>query len=369
VAKKDYYEVLGVSKGASADEIKKAYRKLARQYHPDANRDDPDAADKFKEVKEAYEVLHDEQKRERYDRYGHAGVEQEFAGGAGYGGFEDIFDSFFGGFGGGRRGASVNRGADLRYDLSVTFEEAAFGVEKELAIPKLTVCSTCDGSGAKPGTHPDTCPVCHGAGQVKAASDTPFGRFMSVQTCSHCRGTGQVIEEKCPECLGRGRVKKTKKISIKVEPGISDGMRLRVPGEGEAGERGGPPGDLYIFVHVRPHRVFKRQDDDVISEIKIDMVQAALGDSLEVETLDGLVNVNIPAGTQHGTYLRLKGKGMPRFRSVGRGDHRLLIKVDIPKNLSDEEKELLMKLGELRGLKIDAQDKGFFDRMKDVFNK
>ncbi|NLI13474.1 MAG: molecular chaperone DnaJ, partial [Peptococcaceae bacterium] len=303
MSKRDYYEVLGVAKGASMDEIKKAYRKLARQYHPDANPDNPNAEARFKELSEAYMVLSDPEKRSNYDRYGHAGVDgQGFGGFNGFGDFGGlgyIFDMFFGG--GGRRRSGPEKGADIRSDLEITLKEAAFGLEREIKVPRTESCSTCGGSGAAAGTRPSTCSACNGTGQVQFAQNTPFGRVVQSHTCDRCRGTGKIIEKPCPTCRGTGQTRRTRSISVKVPAGVDNGSRLRVSGEGEAGLRGGPRGDLYVYIHVKPDRVFKRDGDDLICEMPISFVQAALGDELEIPTLEGTAKLKIPEGTQSGT--------------------------------------------------------------------
>ncbi|MDK2820903.1 MAG: molecular chaperone DnaJ [Clostridia bacterium] len=377
MAKRDYYEVLGVSREASEDEIKKAYRRLARKYHPDMNPGDKSAEEKFKEVQEAYEVLSNSDKRARYDQFGHAGTD---AGGAGFGGFGnadfggfgDIFDMFFSsGFGGTAHRNGPQPGADLRLDLEISFEEAAFGVEKEVGIPRQEKCPVCDGTGAAKGTKPKTCPTCHGTGQVRISQNTPLGHFQSVRTCHQCHGEGTIIEKPCSNCRGRGTVQKTRKIKINIPPGVDTGARLRMTGEGESGLRGGPPGDLYIHINVRPHKFFKRKGYDVICEVPINIVQATLGDSIKVPTLDGKVEINIPEGTQTGTQFRLKGKGIPRLNGIGRGDQHVKVYVETPTNLSERQKELLREFAKLDGLEVKGvkknNEKNFFKKVKNVF--
>lgn len=377
LSKRDYYEVLGIPRDATEADIKKAYRRLARQYHPDANPNDKDAAEKFKEINEAYEVLKDPQKRAQYDQFGHAGVGGQggfdsggFGGFGGFGdfggfGFDDIFDAFFGG--GRQRRTGPEQGADLRYDMEITLEEAAAGVEKDIRVDRLESCSACKGSGAKPGTSPVTCPECRGTGQVQYTQHTPFGRFMSVRTCHVCHGEGRIIKEVCEKCGGRGKVKKSRKIHVKIPPGVDTGSRLRVAGEGEAGDRGAPPGDLYIFVHVAPHEIFTRHGDDILCEIPISFVQAALGDEIEVPTLKGKVKLKVPEGTQPDTSFRLKGYGIPHLRGAGSGDQHVKVKVIIPKKLNEQQKQLLEKFAAISGEDIKKQPKGFFDKMKDAF--
>lgn len=373
MAKRDYYEVLGVSREASADEIKKAYRKLARQYHPDANPDSKEAEAKFKEVAEAYEVLSDSEKRAGYDRFGHAaGNGQGFGGfsggfgGADFGGFSDIFDMFFGGSGGRRRNGP-EKGSDLRIDVEMSFKEAAFGLEKDLKVPRIETCGTCNGSGAAPGTKVDTCPVCSGTGQVQYAQSTPFGRIVQSRTCDRCRGNGKLIEKPCATCHGAGQVRKTRNIHVKIPAGVDTGTRLRVAGEGEAGLRGGPRGDLYVYIHVRPHKIFKRDGNDVICEIPISFAQAALGDEIDVPTLEETATVKIPEGTQHGTIFRLRGKGIPDVSGYGRGDQHVIVKVVTPTKLNDEQKLLLRQFAQLSGDSLRETEKGFFEKVKDAF--
>ncbi len=376
MAKRDYYEVLGVSRDASVDEIKKAYRKLARQYHPDANPDDPDAEEKFKEISEAYVVLCDPEKRANYDRFGHAGADgQGFGGFNGFGGFgdfggiEDILEMFFSG--GGRRRTGPERGADIRIDMEITLKEAAFGLEREIKVPRTETCSTCGGSGAAAGSNPKTCTTCNGAGQVQFVQSTPFGRIVQSRTCDQCRGSGRVIEKPCPTCRAAGQTRKTRNIKVKVPPGVDNGSRLRLAGEGEAGTRGGPPGDLYVYIHVKPHRIFKRNGNDLICEVPISFVQAALGDELEVPTLEGKATIKIPEGTQTGTVFRMRGKGVPRVDGFGRGDQHVRVKVVTPTKLSDKQKELLKDFFHISGVQADssnhAGEKSFFKKMRDTF--
>ncbi|TCS83743.1 molecular chaperone DnaJ [Tepidibacillus fermentans] len=375
MSKRDYYEVLGVSKNATEDEIKKAYRKLARQYHPDVNKE-PDAVEKFKEVKEAYEVLSDPNKRARYDQFGHEDPTAGFGGGgfggggfssADFGDFGDIFDMFFGG---GRRQRNPNaprRGADLQYSMTLEFKEAVFGKETDITIPREEECDTCHGTGAKPGTKVETCSVCKGTGQQEVVQNTPFGRIVNRRICTACQGKGKIIPHKCTDCYGTGRVKKNKKIHVKIPAGVDDGSQLRVSGEGEPGVNGGPPGDLFILLHVKPHDFFERDGDNIYCEVPLTFAQAALGDEIEVPTLDGRVKLKIPAGTQTGTSFRLKGKGVPHLRFGGRGDQHVKVVVVTPTNLTERQKELLRELGNLSGEETHQQSKSFFERMKKAF--
>ncbi len=376
MAKRDYYEVLGVAKTATDDELKKAFRKLARQYHPDVYQGDPKEAEaKFKEINEAYSVLSDPQKRSAYDHYGHAASDPNFGAGMGgdfsnfgFEGFGDIFDMFFGGSQGSRqRRNGPQRGGDLRFDLEISFEDAAFGKETTVEIPRTEVCPTCNGNGAKPGTPIKTCSVCNGTGQVQVTQNTAFGRFVNVRTCDRCQGAGKTIETPCGECGGSGRVRRTRKIEIKIPAGVESGSRLRVSGEGEAGQRGGSPGDLYVYIYVKAHSKFERQGDDVVSEITISFTQAALGTTVMVDTLDGKVELRIPEGTQHGTSFRMRSHGITHLRGHGRGDHFVRVKVAVPTKLNGEQRELLKKLALSFGEKLSADDKGFMDKVKEAF--
>ncbi|MGM9928619.1 MAG: molecular chaperone DnaJ [Bacillus sp. (in: firmicutes)] len=374
MSKRDYYEVLGVSKTASKEEIKKAYRKLSKQYHPDINKAD-DAAEKFKEIKEAYEVLSDDQKRAQYDQFGHTNPNQGFGGGGfggdfggGFGGFEDIFSTFFGGGGGRRRDPNAPRqGSDLQYTMTISFEDAVFGKETTIEIPREETCDTCSGTGAKPGTKSETCSHCSGTGQVNVEQNTPFGRIVNRTTCSHCRGTGKYIPNKCTTCSGTGKVKKRKKINVKIPAGIDDGQQLRVAGQGEPGVNGGPAGDLYVVFHVREHEFFERDGDDVYCEVPLTFVQAALGDEIQVPTLHGKVSLKIPAGTQTGTRFRLRGKGIPNVHGRGQGDQHIIVKIVTPKKLSDKQKQLLKEFADISGETLDDHDQGFFAKMKRAF--
>ncbi|MCS7293365.1 MAG: molecular chaperone DnaJ [Gloeomargarita sp. SKYBB_i_bin120] len=353
----DYYEILGVSRNADLEEIKRSYRRLARKYHPDVNKE-PGAEERFKEINRAYEVLSDPEARARYDRFGEAAF-TGVPGGGSYqdfgdiGGIADIFEQFFGGFGGPtagtRRRSGPVRGDDLRLDLELEFREAITGTEKQIRLTHLETCNACHGSGAKPGTHPKTCPTCGGTGQVRRAARTPFGSFTQITTCPTCGGVGQVIDELCSACGGKGVNQVTKKLKITIPPGVDTGTRLRVAGEGDAGPNGGPPGDLYVYLTVKPDPHFRRDGINLYSEVKISYLQAILGCQIEVPTVDGSHTLKIPAGTQPGTEFRLEGLGVPRLgNSVSRGDHFVTVKVEIPTHISHEERELLEKLARLR---------------------
>ncbi|KRG15538.1 molecular chaperone DnaJ [Lederbergia galactosidilytica] len=372
MSKRDYYDVLGVSKDTPKDEIKKAYRRLSKKYHPDINKE-PGADEKFKEITEAYEVLSDDQKRAQYDQFGHDGP-QGFGGGGGFGGasdfgfggFEDIFNTFFGG--GGRRDPNAPRqGADLQYTMTLTFEEAVFGKETVIEIPREETCDTCHGSGAKPGTSPETCSHCNGSGQLNVEQNTPFGRIVNRRVCQYCQGTGKIIKDKCTTCDGDGKVKKRKKINVKIPKGIDEGQQMRVAGEGEPGTKGGPAGDLYVVFHVKNHEFFERDGDDIYCEMPITFAQAALGDEIEVPTLYGKVKLKIPVGTQTGTTFRLRGKGVPNVRGYGTGDQHVQVKVITPTKLTEQQKQLLRDFAELSGNIPDEQHESFFDKVKRAF--
>ncbi|AKO94196.1 molecular chaperone DnaJ [Priestia filamentosa] len=371
MSKRDYYEVLGVGKSATKDEIKKSYRKLSKKYHPDINKD-ADAPEKFKEIKEAYEVLSDDQKRAHYDQFGHTDPNQGgFGGGGDFGGgfgFEDIFSSFFGGGGGRRRDPNAPRqGADLQYTMTLSFEEAAFGKDTTIEIPREETCDTCDGSGAKPGSKVDTCSHCNGSGQLNVEQNTPFGRIVNRRVCHHCNGSGKIIRDKCSTCHGAGKVKNQKKISVKIPAGVDDGQQLRVAGQGEPGVNGGPPGDLFVVFSIRGHEFFEREGDDIYCEMPITFSQAALGDEVEVPTLHGKVKLKVPAGTQTGTNFRLRGKGVPNVRGYGQGDQHVVIRVITPTKLSEKQKELLRDFAEESGETVDEHENSFFDRVKRAF--
>ncbi|WP_134686932.1 molecular chaperone DnaJ [Brevibacillus migulae] len=374
--KRDYYEVLGVGKDASADEIKKAYRKLARQYHPDVNKE-ADAEEKFKEVKEAYDVLSDDQKKAHYDRFGHQDPNQGFGGGgfggfdgAGMGGFGDIFDMFFGGGGGRRNPNAPRKGSDLQFSLQVEFTEAIFGKEVDVEIPKEAECDTCHGSGAKPGSGVETCKTCNGSGQQEVVANTPFGRIVNRRVCQTCEGKGQVIKEKCGSCRGTGRVKVRRKIHLNIPAGVDDGAQLRVAGEGEPGVNGGPPGDLYVVLRVKSHEFFERDGNDIYCKVPITFAQAALGDEVEVPTVDGKVKLKVPAGTQTETIFRLRGHGVPYLRGNGRGDQHVKVRIVTPAKMTERQKELLREFAGISGdapLGAPHEDEGFFEKMKRAF--
>ncbi len=346
---KDYYKLLGVSRDASEEEIKKSYRKVAMQYHPDRNPGDKEAEERFKLASEAYEVLRDPEKRQIYDRYGIEGLKG--TGFTGFRGFEDIFSAFgdifedFFGFGGTsrRRATRVRPGGDLRYDLKISFLDAAFGKEAEFEIPKSATCDHCHGSGAKPGTSPTVCPNCRRTGQVSRSQ----GFFTISTTCTHCQGEGRIITNPCKNCRGLGKVKTTKKLQVKIPPGVDTGSKLRIRGEGEEGQQGGPPGDLFVFLYVEPHDFFAREGDDVLCQIPISITQAALGTEMEVPTLTGKKSLKIPRGTESGDILKLKGEGFPRLRTHGRGDQIVQVIVKTPKNLTKRQEELLQEFEEI----------------------
>ncbi len=370
--KRDYYDVLGVNRGASDQDLKKAYRRLAHQYHPDKNQTDPEAEEKFKEAAEAYGILSNPEQRQRYDRFGHAGVSSSAASGAwgapGFGGIEDILGDLFGfgdvfgaaGRGGGRRSAS-QRGADLRYDLDITLEQAAEGMTAQIRIPKLETCERCSGSGAKPGTKPETCRTCQGAGQVRFQQ----GFFSVSRTCSTCRGAGQVINSPCETCRGTGRVEHEKSIEVKIPAGVETGSRLRLQAEGESGAFGGPPGDLYVVIHVAEHEEFERQGNNLYASVPITFAQAALGAQVNVKTLHGDESLKIPAGTQTGTVFRVRGQGMPVLGGRGKGDLFVSVSVITPTSLTREQRKLLEQLAKVET--EDLQDKRLVDKVRDIF--
>jgi len=373
MAKQDYYSLLGVERGCSQEELKKAYRKLAMKYHPDRNPGDKEAEQKFKDINEAYDVLKDEQKRAAYDRYGHAAFENggmgggggPFGGAGGFGGFADIFDEMFGEFMGGGRRSGPSRGADLRFNLEVTLEEAFAGKQATIRVPTLAQCDTCGGTGAEPGSKPVACPSCAGIGRIRAQQ----GFFTIERTCPQCGGAGRVIERPCKTCHGQGRTRKEKTLQVQIPAGVEDGTRIRLAGEGESGVRGSAPGDLYIFVSVAPHRIFQRDGANIYCRVPIPMTTAALGGTVEVPTIDGgRAKVQIPAGTQSGHQFRLKGKGMSVLRSPARGDMYIQAVVETPVNLTKKQQELLRefeKAGEHD--KTSPESAGFFTRVKEFF--
>ena len=371
--KRDYYEVLGVSRNANEDEIKKAFRKLARQYHPDVNKAS-DAEARFKEINEAYEVLSDSEKRQTYDRFGHNGPSAGFGQGGfgqgGFGGIEDIFEDFFG-FGTRARTAarrSPQRGADLRYNLTITFEEAVFGCEKQLEIPRWEPCPTCRGSGAAPGTAPVRCSQCNGSGEVRRVQQSIFGQFVNVSTCPRCNGEGEVVTSPCPECRGRKQVQRTRTVSVQIPAGVENGTQIRLSGEGEPGLNSGPAGNLYVALTVQPHPFFIRQGNDILLELPLNIGQAALGSKLHVPTLDGQHELTVPPGTQTGDTFRLQGRGVPHLRRSGRGDEIVTVFVKTPINLTEEQRDLLRRLATTFSGDPPAEpEKGFFDRLRDLF--
>ena len=374
--KRDYYEVLGVSRGASEDEIKKAYKKMARKYHPDLNPGDKTAEEKFKEVNEAYEVLSDADKKARYDQYGHAGVDPNFGAGGFGGGFDgsfdfgdlgDIFGSFFGGgFGGGRRTNpnAPQRGESIRMSIAISFEEAAFGCEKAVTVERYETCDTCHGNGCAPGTSPEVWPDCHGTGTVQVRRQTPMGVFATSSPCPKCGGKGRIIHQPCKDCRGSGMVRKKKTIQASIPAGIDNGQTISIRGQGNAGKNGGPAGDLLITITVRPHELFRREGTSVLCEAPITFTQAVLGAELEIPTIDGKVKYTLPEGTQSGTTFRLKGKGIPSINGRGRGDQYVTVYIETPKNLNKEQKEALKKFAETMGESNYEEQKKFFKKFK-----
>lgn len=379
--KRDYYEVLGLAREASADEVKKAYRRLAVQYHPDKNPGDHTAEDKFKELGEAYDVLSDPDKRSAYDRYGHAAFAQGAGAGAGAGGggFHDpfdvfrevfgssgggIFEQFFGGGGGRTDSEGRQRGSDLRYDMQITLEEAALGCEKEIELTKLDACTKCSGSGAESGSRAMNCPMCGGRGQVISSR----GFFQVSQTCPRCRGTGHVIEKPCKSCEGEGRIEARSRIKLKIPAGIMDGSRLRSSRNGEAGIRGGAPGDLYVVIHIKEHKVFDREEDDLYCEVPVSFATAALGGEIQVPTLEGKAMLKVPAGTQSGTVFKLRGKGMPVINSSTRGDLMVRVLVEVPTKLNSQQRKKLEEFAEMCGEENSPIHKGFFEKAKEFFS-
>ena len=372
MARRDYYEVLGVNRDAAEEDIKKAYRKLAMKWHPDRNPDNPKAEEHFKEAKQAYEILSDAQKRAAYDQFGHAGVDPSAAAGAGAGagfsGFGDVFSDIFGDiFGGGRTGrSSVFRGADLRYNLEISLEQAAKGFETKIRIPTVAECATCHGSGAKPGTQPQTCSTCRGAGQVRVSQ----GPFSIAQTCPRCHGSGKMVANPCTACGGAGRVRHQKTLQVRIPSGVDEGDRVRLSGEGEPGVNGGPPGDLYVQVHTKPHPVFQREHDDLHCEMPVSFATAALGGDIEIPTLDGTARIKVPIESQSGKTFRLRGKGIKGVRSQTPGDLYCHVVVETPVNLTEQQRELLREFEEISqrdAARHNPRSKGWFDKVKEFF--
>ena len=373
MTKRDYYETLGVKKDSTPAEIKKAYRKLALKYHPDRNSSDSNAENKFKEINEAYQVLSNQEKKARYDQFGSAegmgGFDFQGGGASDFGDFGNIFDSFFGTRNRrGERGTRSQRGANLRYNLEISFEDAAFGKETKIEVPSWETCPICKGSGAKPGTSPQTCPDCHGTGEIRSKQNTMFGQFVNVQTCPRCAGEGKIIKDVCTNCRGTGKVKKNRVVKIKIPAGVDSGHRLRISGMGEPGERGGPSGDLYIVLYVKPHKIFKRTGVDISCTHSISFVKAALGGTTTVPTLEEKVNLKIPAGTQPNTIFKLRGKGVYKIGTNQRGNQYIKITVDIPQKMNDKQKKLLLEFAKLSGENIEKLgEKDIFAKIKNAF--
>lgn len=363
-----------MGRDASGDDIKKAFRKLARQYHPDINKE-PEAESKFKELNEAYEVLSDEQKRAQYDRFGHAATNGGFGGGQGFEGWtdiNDIFSEFFGGFG--RQGAQQNRrsprrGADLKYELKLDFLEAIFGVEKDIEIARSENCSRCNASGCEPGTQPQRCKTCNGTGEVRRVQQSILGSFVNVTTCQACNGTGETIATPCKQCSGKKQIRNVKTLRVTIPQGVDNGMHVRLNGEGEPGMNGGPPGNLYVEVQVTPHPYFRRKEQDIIVELGVNVAQAALGDDIEVPTIEGKDKLTIPPGTQSGSIFRIKNKGVPHLRRNVRGDQIVIVTVNVPKTLTPDQRKIFHELAKTMGKEVTTQhaEKGFFDKLRDAF--
>jgi molecular chaperone DnaJ len=373
MAKRDYYEVLGVSRGSSEEVVRKAFRKKAMDYHPDRNKN-PDAEEKFKEVNEAYHVLIDSEKRGKYDRFGHAGMStgsgsaKDFEGFDIFGGFGDIFDSFFGDLGG-RGQRTAQRGSDVQVSITIPFEDAVFGTERRVEVNRIERCQECSGSGSKAGTSPETCATCRGMGQVRRTQRSVFGQFSQVTACPTCRGRGSVIASPCEVCHGAGSERRNRRISVKIPAGVEDGMQIRLSGEADVGANGGPQGNLYIHLSVQEHALFRRKGQDLIYELPLNFVQAALGDEVEVTTLDEVTEIlKVPPGTQPGTSFRIKGKGVPVLNGNHRGDLVLPVKVEVPTSLDSRQKKLLEELGETieKPSNANGKDKGLFDKIKDA---
>ncbi len=374
---RDYYEILGVGRSADKDEVKKAYRRMARELHPDVNKS-PDAEERFKEIAEAYEVLSDDEKRARYDRHGHAGVNPGMggAGGPGFGGFEEIFEEFFNNFGTATRQSrrrGPRPGQDRRVEATITFEEAVFGVTRTVEFERLEVCETCGGVGAEPGTQPVKCVQCAGSGEVRQVQQTFLGPMVQVATCPRCNGRGETIPSPCTTCKGAGRMRRRVSLDVQIPAGVSEGLQIQVRGEGDMGERGAPQGNLFVVVRVQQHEFFKRHEYDIVLDISLNVAQAALGDRIVIPTVEGDVELVIPPGTQSGRQFRLRGKGIPRLRSdgsnSGRGDQLVYVSVEVPTKLTDEQRLLFEKLARTMGKEVQPQrGKGFFDRMMDFLS-
>jgi molecular chaperone DnaJ len=373
--KRDYYDILGVTRDASDEDIKRAFRRAAQKHHPDVDTSDG-AEQRFKELNEAYRVLSDRQRRSAYDMFGHAGVDGASAGGfeggfgGGFGPFGDIFDAFFGGSPAGtRQRRRVVAGADLRYDLTIEFSEAVFGTTRKISFPTLVGCTVCDGTGGEPGTEPETCPECNGTGERRRVSQTILGQMVNITACPRCRGEGKIIATPCHNCQGDGRVREQRTLQVTVPAGIDSGQRIAIEGQGEAGPRGGPAGDLYVAVAVRDHADLLRRGTELYYELPVTFPQAALGASLEVPTVDGAETVDIPAGTQSGTEIRLRGRGVPRLRGMGRGDQHVIVTVVVPAKVSRKERDLLQQLGEVSGpAELPKGGGGLFDRLRELFS-
>ncbi|NMA94864.1 MAG: molecular chaperone DnaJ [Clostridiales bacterium] len=376
MSKRDYYEILGIDRDATDSDIKRAYRQAAKKYHPDLNPNDPKAEEKFKEASEAYQVLSDPEKRSSYDRFGHSGADGQGFGGFdfsdfGFGGLDDLFGDLFGGMGSSRsRRRGPTRGSDRRYDLTITFEEAAFGTEKEIQVLRLEDCSRCKGTGAKEGSQPVTCTECNGTGEVSYAQNTAFGRFVNVSTCPTCNGEGTIISDPCDRCSGKGKVRIRRRISVKIPAGINNDQIITLRGEGDIGDKGGPPGDLYVYINVKPHKLFRRDGYDIHCEVPITFTEAALGAEIEIPTLEGTEKFQIPEGTQTGRTFNLKNRGISHIRGSSRGNQYITVKVMIPRRLNDRQKELLRELDkELSGKEYHEDRKTFFDKVKDAFGR
>jgi len=375
ITKRDYYEVLGVSREATDEEIKKAYRRMAFRYHPDRNRDGV-AEEKFKEINEAYQILSDSQKRSTYDRFGHAGLSAGQAGPQGFGrgfdgfefgGFGDIFDAFFGGVSRGRR-PTAEPGTDLRYSVKISFEEAAFGCEREIEVERIEPCSECGGSGSEPGSEPVVCHNCGGTGEVRRSQQSLFGQFTNISTCERCRGRGRMVVDSCRLCNGRGKEHRRRKIAVRIPPGVDDGTTVRLTGEGNTGSNGGPAGNLYVTISMASHDSLRRDGADVLYDLPLNFAEAALGGEMEIPTLDGYSSIKIPAGVQHGRTFRIRGKGAAHLNGSHRGDQVVIVHVVTPTALDEEQRRLFQELAQVLGpAGLPGEEKGFLDRMKDIF--